>query len=53
MYLVAVVAAQCYRQWLFKAPLCITLKIEIWVVAIFLIFSKIFKKKKKFKRHFM
>ena len=26
---------QCYRQWLFKAPLCITLKIKIWVVAYF------------------
>ena len=34
---------QCYRQWLFKAPLCITLKFEIWVVAYFLNF---FKKKK-------
>ena len=26
---------QCYRQWLFKAPLCITLKIKIWMIAFF------------------
>ena len=25
--------SQCYRQWLYRAPLCITLKIKIWVVA--------------------
>ena len=24
---------QCYRKWHFKAPLCITFKIKIWVVA--------------------
>ena len=24
---------QCYRQWVYRAPLCITLKIKIWVVA--------------------
>ena len=27
------VRVQCYRQWLYRAPLCITLKIKIWVVA--------------------
>ena len=42
---------QCYRQWLFKAPLCITLKIKIWVVAYFF---KLFQKKMYvYKSHFM
>ena len=26
---------QCYRQWLYIAPLCITLRIKMWVVAYF------------------
>ena len=34
---------QCYRQWLFKAPLCITLKIKIWAVAYFFNFFKLFQ----------
>ena len=38
--------SQCYRQWLFKAHLCITLKIRIWVVAYFFNFFKLFQKKK-------
>ena len=37
--------SQCYRQWLFKAPRCITLKIEIWAVAYFFNFFKLFLKK--------
>ena len=38
--------AQCYRRWLFNAPLFITLKIKIWVVAYlkFIFFSKYQKK---------
>ena len=44
-------AYQCYRQWLFKAPLCITLKIKIWVVAYFFNIFKLFKK--NYKSHFM
>ena len=43
----AVVVAQCYRQWLFKDPICITLKIKIWVVAYFFNFFKLFQKKIK------
>ena len=27
------VKAQCYRQWVYKAPACITLRIKTWVVA--------------------
>jgi hypothetical protein len=39
--------AQCYRQWLYRAPLCITLKIKIWVVTYlkFIIFFPSIKKK--------
>ena len=38
-------SSQRYRQWLFKkAPLCITIKIKIWVVANFFNFSNFFKK---------
>ena len=38
--------SQCYRQLLFKAPLCIKLKIKILVVASFFNFFKFFQKKK-------
>ena len=42
------------RQWLFRATLCITLKIKIWVVAYFFNFFQLLKKKKKmYKSHFM
>ena len=37
---------QCYRQWVYKAPLCITLRIKTWVVAylkFIIIFFRIFK----------
>ena len=39
---------QCYRQWLYRVPRCITLKIKIWVVAYlkFIIFFPSIKKKK-------
>ena len=39
---------QCYRQWVYRAPLCITLRIKIWVVAYlkFIIFFPSIKKKK-------
>ena len=33
---------QCYRQWLYRAPLCITLKIKVWVVAYLFFFLYIF-----------
>ena len=26
-------APQCYKQWVYKAPLCITLRIKTWMVA--------------------
>ena len=38
-----------YRQWVYTAPLCITLRIKTWVVAylkFIIIFLKIFEKKK-------
>ena len=46
---------QCYIQLLYWAPLCITLKIRIWVVAYFFNFFQLFqnKKKKIYKSHFM
>ena len=36
---------QCYRQWVYRAPLCITLKLKIWVVAYlkFIIFFQVSK----------
>ena len=37
---------QCYIQWVYKAPLCITLRIKSWVVA-YLKFIFIFLRKKK------
>ena len=42
--------SQCYRQWVYRAPLCITLKIKIWVVAYlkFIIFFPSIKKKFNF-----
>ena len=39
---------QCYRKWHFKAPLCITFKIKIWVVAYFFNFSQLFQQQKFF-----
>ena len=36
---------QCYRQLLYWAPPCITLKIRIWVVAYFFNFFQLFQKK--------
>ena len=36
--------AQCYRQLLYWAPLSITLKIKIWVVAYFFNFFQFFQK---------
>ena len=40
---------QCYRQGVYRDPLCITLKIKIWVVAYwkFIIFFQVSKKLKK------
>ena len=42
---------QCYRQWVYIAPLCITLRIKIWVVAylkFIIIFPSMKKKKIKY-----
>ena len=41
----------CYRQWVYTAPFCITLRIKTWVVAylkFITIFLRIFKKKFNF-----
>jgi hypothetical protein len=39
---------QCYIQWVYKAPLCITLRIKTWVEAYLkFIQNHFFKKKKK------
>ena len=40
--------AQCYRQLLYWDPLCITLKIRIWVVAYFFNFFQLFQQQKIF-----
>ena len=40
---------QCYRQWLFRATLYITLKIKTWVVAYFFNFFKLREMKKNAK----
>ena len=41
-FMIIYVNSQCYRQWVYWAPLCITLKIKIWVVGYlrFIFFSK-------------
>ena len=44
--LILLLYPQCYSQWVNRAPLCIILKIKIWVVAYlkFIIFFPSFKK---------
>ena len=42
------VSSQCYRKLPYWAPLCITLKIRIWVVAYFFNFFPLFQQKKFF-----
>ena len=37
---------QCYIQWLFKVPLCITLRIKMWVAAYFFNLLRAKKKSK-------
>ena len=41
-FMIIYVNSQCYWQWVYWAPLCITLKIKIWVVGYlrFIFFSK-------------
>ena len=39
--------AQCYKQWVYKAPLCITLRIRTWVVAYLILIHNHLKKKTK------
>ena len=46
-YLPKQLEAQCYIQWVYKAPLCITLRIKTWVAAYFDPPKKIKKKKSK------
>ena len=43
----AITWPQCYRQWAYRATLCITIKIRIWVVAYFFNFFHLFQKEKK------
>ena len=44
--------SQCYRQWVYKAPLCIPLRIKTWVVAYFDP-KEIKQQQKKYKRDIM